>query len=259
MCNRVPDFDGPFPYWKSAQPLTVALRLSADGSLVCRAEPPSAFDRNHYRGSAPIEEENERRHLQWIIAGSGVREAGRKAEKLIAEFGTVGSVLAASSDRQLKVVGQDSAVVERLNWFRSAMLHVLRGRLNERPILADSECLNDYLRASMAYSGVECFRLLCLDIKNRLLKDEVIAQGTIDRAQVHVREVLGRVLELGAASLIVVHNHPSGDPRPSKDDLELTKKLARLATDLDLLFIDHIIISTQGAFSFRANGMLRDE
>ena len=165
-------------------------------------------------------------------------------------------MLAASADRQLKAAEQDRAVVQRLASFRSAMLHVLRRELDERPILSDSERLHEYLRADMAFSPVERFRLLCLDVRNRLIRDEVLAQGTVDKAQVYVREVLGRALEVGAASLIVVHNHPSGDLRPSRQDTDLTRRLARLAPELDMSFLDHLIVSSQGVFSFRSAGLI---
>ncbi len=137
------------------------------------------------------------------------------------------------------------------------MLHVLRVRLAEREVISDSEVLHDYLRAKLAYAPTERLRGLFLDSDKRLIKDELITEGTVDRACAYPREILRRAIEFGATAIVLVHNHPGGRPHPSAADQELTDRIAFLAGALEIELIDHLIVTSAGLFSFRREGLLR--
>ena len=139
---------------------------------------------------------------------------------------------------------------------RVAMLHSLRTELALKPILSTSEALTDYLFASMAYNHVEHLRILFLNSSNRLLRDEVMAQGTVNQAPLYPREILKRALEIGATALIIVHNHPSGDPTPCQADVKATSHLVAAARPLEIAVHDHIIVARSGWRSLRAEGLI---
>lgn len=136
------------------------------------------------------------------------------------------------------------------------MLHILRPCATDRPVLADWAAAHDYLRLDMAFAPIERFRVLYLDTGNRLLSETLLSEGTIDRVSISIRELMFRAMELGAAALIVAHNHPSGDPAPSRADRDLTERLAEACSILSIDLLDHIIIGSQGAYSFRGAGLL---
>jgi DNA repair protein RadC len=123
-------------------------------------------------------------------------------------------------------------------------------------VLANWQALLDYLRADMAHDGVERFRVLHLNTRNMLIRDEVMHKGTVDQAAVYVREVIRRALELGSAAIILVHNHPSGDPAPSRADIEVTRSIAEAGKRLNIALHDHLIIGTGGHASLRAQGLI---
>ncbi len=137
-----------------------------------------------------------------------------------------------------------------------AVRHVLFERIVERPLLGDGGALIDYLRAELQHRRTEQVRLLHLDAANRLILDEVLSEGTVTEAPVHVREVIGRCLEVGAAALILVHNHPSGNPAPSAADIAITRMIADLGGKLGIILHDHIIIGRPGHVSLRSRGDL---
>jgi DNA repair protein RadC len=163
--------------------------------------------------------------------------------------------LNASPARQLRACADPDAVAE-LSSFRQVMLQVLREQVETRPVLANWQAVLDYLRADMAYHINERFRVLHLNAKNVLIRDEVMSQGTIDRTAVHPREVIHRSLELGSASIILVHNHPSGDPSPSHTDIEVTRAIAEIAKRMGIALHDHIIIAAKGHVSFKSQGLI---
>jgi DNA repair protein RadC len=132
----------------------------------------------------------------------------------------------------------------------------MQDELMDRPVLTDWRRLLDYCHASMARERTEQFRVLYLDRKNVLMADEVQQSGTVDHAPVYPREVMKRALELGASALIVVHNHPSGDPTPSAADVEMTEALAAAANKLGLVLHDHVIVGRTGHASFKSLGLL---
>jgi DNA repair protein RadC len=135
------------------------------------------------------------------------------------------------------------------------MLHSLASEAFSGPILSTSRQLLDYLRADMAHAPVERFRVLFLNAQNRLL-GETLAEGSVNQAPIYPREIVRRALDLGATALILVHNHPSGDPAPSASDIEATVQLAMAGRTFDICVHDHVIVSRSGWFSFKARGLL---
>jgi len=136
------------------------------------------------------------------------------------------------------------------------MLHVLRAEAAKAPILGTSQALIDYLFADLAHLPAERLRVLFLNAKNRLLRDELVNEGSVNEAPIYPREIMRRAFEVGATALILVHNHPSGDPMPSQRDIEVTRRLADVATALDIHIHDHVIIARSGWSSLRSLGVL---
>ena len=139
---------------------------------------------------------------------------------------------------------------------RSALDHLLRGRMALRPILSNDTAVLDYLRFRMAFEPVETVRVLFLNAANELLSEELLAVGTVSAVQIHPREVLKRCLALGATAILLVHNHPSGNPVPSSADRELTRRIAAAARLLDVVIHDHLVVARNGCTSFRRAGYL---
>jgi DNA repair protein RadC len=164
-------------------------------------------------------------------------------------------VLAASPEAQAKASGS-SRVADLLVRVRRVQLQALRGPLIERPILSSSQTLQSYLHGRLAHQPHECLHVLYLDSRNHLLRDETAATGSVTEVTLHPRTILQRALEVGATALILVHNHPSGDPEPSAADRSATHRLAAAASSLDILIHDHLIVARQGTMSFRAAGLL---
>jgi DNA repair protein RadC len=136
------------------------------------------------------------------------------------------------------------------------LLHVLSRRSTECDVISDMPALYDYLRLDMAWERTERTRVLFLDARCRLIRDETMWTGTIDATPLYVREVARRALELGASSLVAVHNHPAGDPTPTRSDITRTDELCRATAALDISLIDHIIVAEEGHFSMRSAGLL---
>lgn len=165
-------------------------------------------------------------------------------------------MLAAAPAAQQKVIGKDEGVLAWLATLRSAMLHALRREALHGPVLGDSGAVTDYLFAAMAHEPVEQLRVLYLNTRNRLLLDETVAEGSVNIAPVYPREIVRRSLEVGATALILAHNHPSGDPKPSEEDVRVTRLVAAAAAALDIRLHDHVIIARSGWTSLRAAGYL---
>jgi DNA repair protein RadC len=165
-------------------------------------------------------------------------------------------VLAAPSNAQKRVLGNERTVLAWLATLRSAMLHALRREALHGPVLGDSQTVMDYLFAAMAHQPVEQLRVLYLNTRNRLLLDETVIEGSINVAPIHPREIVRRSLEVGATALILAHNHPSGDPRPSEEDVRVTRLIAQAGSTLDIKLHDHVIVARSGWISLRAAGYL---
>lgn len=178
------------------------------------------------------------------------------AKALLREFGGIGALLAADPESLMRVarVGPSGAAAIRVA--QAAAQRMLKGLVVDRPILSSWQALLDYLRVSLAHRVTEQFRVLHLDGKNVLIRDEHMSEGTVDQAAVHIREVIRRALELASTSIILVHNHPSGDPQPSQADIRLTRSIVEVARNLGIAVHDHVIIGTQGHSSMRALGLI---
>ena len=184
------------------------------------------------------------------------RDTKPLAKALIAKFGSFGDVIAAPAERLMEVDGVKEATVAALKIVEAGALRLAKARVINRPALSSWEALLDYCSAAMARSQTEEFRVLYLDRKNVLIQDEVHQRGTIDHTPVYPREVVKRALELGASAVILVHNHPSGDPTPSRADVAMTKEIAAAAKALKIEVHDHLVIGRGKHASFKAMGLL---
>lgn len=178
------------------------------------------------------------------------------AKALLREFGGIGGVLAADPASLVRIrdVGEMSAAAIKIA--HAAAIRLVRSRTREAPVLGNWQALADYLHASLAHDAVESFHVLHLNTRNMLIHEEKMSRGTIDEAAVHVREVIKRALELNAAALILVHNHPSGDPSPSRADIQITRTIVEAGKPLGIAVHDHIIVGLAGQVSLRAKGLM---
>jgi len=183
------------------------------------------------------------------------RDTKPMARALLAEFGGVGALLSADPGALLRA-GLSEGVVAALKIAEASALRLLRSRLADRPLLSDWKTLADYLHADMAHRAIERVRVLHLNSKNMLIRDELVSEGSVDQAAIYVREVVRRALELGSAALIIVHNHPSGDPEPSRQDVALTRELIAASKPLGIAVHDHIVVGAKGQKSLRALGLI---
>jgi len=164
--------------------------------------------------------------------------------------------LLAADSETLQREGLSEGVVAALKIAEATALRLLETRLEGRPVLSSWDALGDYLTAQMAHIAVEEVRVLFLNAKNMLLANEALWQGSVDEASVHVREVIARAIALGATALIIVHNHPSGDPTPSTQDIRLTRDLVEAGRHMKVTVHDHVIVGVQGRTSMRAMGLI---
>ena len=179
------------------------------------------------------------------------RDVKPLAKELIAKFGSFGEVVAAPRARLKEVKGIGEAVVDELKIVHVAATRMTRGQAQKRTVLSSWSSVIDYCRTAMAYEDKEQFRLLFLDKRNQLIADEVQQVGTVDHTPVYPREVVKRALELSATALILVHNHPSGDPTPSRADIQMTQAIIDVAKPLGISVHDHIIVGKEGHASFK--------
>ena len=173
------------------------------------------------------------------------------SKRLIEEFGSLSEVLSAPIARLQEVKGIGEAIALDLKLIQAAGALLASGGIRERPLLTSWTKVLEYCRATMAFEDREMFRILFLDKKNRLIKDEVQQVGTVDHTPVYPREVAKRALELSATAIILVHNHPSGDPTPSRADIDMTKVIVDVLNPLGVTVHDHIIIGREGHASMK--------
>ncbi|BCW88245.1 hypothetical protein sos41_13830 [Alphaproteobacteria bacterium SO-S41] len=178
------------------------------------------------------------------------------AKTLIERFGSYEEVLAAPPERLRAIKGMSDGAVALLKTVEAAAIRLARKSVQTKPVISSWTALLDYCKAAIARAPVEQFRLLLLDRKNRLIEDAVMAEGTIDHTPVYPREIVKRALEAGASAMILVHNHPSGDPTPSRADIEMTKAIAAAAKPLGVAVHDHLVIGRGGHASFKELGLL---
>ncbi len=184
------------------------------------------------------------------------RDTKPLAKKLLAEFGGLGGLFAASPGALARVDGVGEGAIAAIKIVQAASVRLLKAPVADQPVLGSWQALLDYLRADMAHGGIERVRVLHLNGRNRLIRDELISEGSIDQAAVHVREVIKRAIELGSAAIILVHNHPSGDPTPSRQDIALTREIADAGRGLGIAVHDHVIVGANGHASLRALGLI---
>jgi DNA repair protein RadC len=184
------------------------------------------------------------------------RDTKPLAKALIARFGTFAEALNAPEELLREVPGIGESAITELKLVRAAALRLMRGEVLERPVLSSWAQVLDYCRASMGFASKEQFRILFLDKRNQIIADEVQQTGTVDHTPVYVREVVKRALELSATAIVLVHNHPSGDPTPSRADIEMTKQIVAAAKPLGVLAHDHIIVGKQGHASLKGLGLI---
>jgi DNA repair protein RadC len=179
------------------------------------------------------------------------RDVKALAKALIAKFGSFAEVLNAPEERLREVPGIGESVATDLKLVVAASHRLARGELRKKPLLSSWSQVIDYCRQTMAFEMREQFRILFLDKRNGLITDEVQQTGTVDHTPVYPREVVKRALELSATAIILVHNHPSGDPTPSSADIQMTKQIVEIAGPLGVTVHDHIIVGRDGHASLR--------
>lgn len=178
------------------------------------------------------------------------------ARALIDHFGDFNRVLSAPLTHLLKIKGVGDAAALEIKIIEASAHRLSRAKIMKRHVVSSWGALIDYCHTVMAHRDTEQFRVLYLDTKNTLIADESQAQGTIDHVPVYPREVVKRALDLNAAAIILVHNHPSGDPAPSQADIDMTNQIADAANALQITLHDHLIIGKSQEFSFKAQGFL---
>jgi DNA repair protein RadC len=184
------------------------------------------------------------------------RDTKPLAKKLIRDFGGFGALLAADPEAIVRVGGLSEGAVAALKVVRAAALRLLKEEVKDRPVLGSWQALLDYLHADMAHEAIERVRVLFLNSRNVLIRDEPMWEGSVDESAVYIREVMRRALDCHATAIIIVHNHPSGDPSPSQQDIRLTRDLAEAGRHLRITLHDHIIIGAKGHSSLRAMGVI---
>ncbi len=183
------------------------------------------------------------------------RDTKPLAKKLVAQFGGIGPLLGADAET-LRREGLTEGIIGALKIAEATALRLLETRIEGRPLLSSWEALGDYLQAAMGHQSIEEVRVLFLNGKNVLIANEALWTGSVDEASVHVREIIARAITLGATALIIVHNHPSGDPSPSRQDILLTKELIDAGRHMKIAVHDHVIVGAQGRSSMRALGLI---
>ena len=178
------------------------------------------------------------------------------AKALLRRFGSFAAVISAEPERLAEVKDLGEVGIVTLKSVQAAALRLMRDDIMDRPVLGSWDKVLAYCRASMGYGSTEQFRILFLDRKNAMIADEVQQRGTVDHTPVYPREVVKRALELGASAIVMVHNHPSGDPTPSKADIEMTRQVRDAGKALGVTVHDHVVIGRDGHASLKSMGLI---
>jgi DNA repair protein RadC len=239
------------------QPLVVGDPVAASGS---RSDHPAKGHRERLRkrlleGGPDALHDHEL--IEYLLAlALPRRDTKPLARRLISEFGSFGRLLSADPDAIGRAGDLSEATVASLKIVQAAALRLLERQVRDQPVLGSWQALMDYLHADMAHQSIEQVRILFLDSKNRLIANEKMWEGSVDESAVHIREIMKRALQLGATALIIVHNHPSGDPTPSQQDIRLTRDLVEAGRHLRVTIHDHVVVGSQGHSSLRALGLI---
>jgi DNA repair protein RadC len=242
----------------AAKPSEIAQRPAAGPSKGAEGHRHAHRDRLRQRfteGGADAVPDYE---LLEMILYRAIRRGDTKplAKDLLKRFGDLNHVLAAPPARLREVEGVGDQVIFELKLMQAVGHRMARARVMKKPVLSSWDALLEYCQAAMAHRDIEQFRVLYLDRKNILIADEAQAEGTVDHVPVYPREVVKRALELNASALILVHNHPSGDPTPSRSDIDMTYAIRDAAEVLGLVLHDHLVIGKARELSFRSEGYL---
>jgi DNA repair protein RadC len=238
------------------------MREKGDSANKQRSAPGAAAPAPHYHGH------RQRLRERFRIAGGDAvsdyellelllfraipqRDVKPLAKSLIEKFGSFGEVVAAPATRLAEIKGLGDAAITELKLVAAAAQRLARGEVKRRPVLSSWSSVLDYCRAAMAFAEKEQFRILFLDKRNQLITDEVQQVGTVDHTPVYPREIVKRALELSATAVILVHNHPSGDPTPSQADIQMTKAIVDIAKPLGISVHDHLIVGKEGHASLK--------
>ena len=184
------------------------------------------------------------------------RDTKPLAKKLIADFGGFGALLSADGEAIMRIGEVSEGAAAAIKIAQASALRLLESQVSERPMLGSWQALLDYLHADMAHNPVERVRVLYLNSRNMLIRNEPLSEGSVDEAAVYVREIIRRALEYQATALILVHNHPSGDPQPSQQDIRLTRDIVEAGRHVKVTVHDHVIIGAHGHSSLRAMGLI---
>ncbi len=184
------------------------------------------------------------------------RDTKAMAKALLRQFGGFGALLSADAETIARVGGISEGAAAALKIAQASALRLLEEGVRQRPVLGSWQALLDYLRADMAHLGIERVRVLFLNNKNVLIANEVMWEGSVDESAVYIREIMRRALDHHATAIIVVHNHPSGDPAPSQQDIRLTRDLAEAGRHLKVVLHDHVIVGANGHSSLKGMGLI---
>lgn len=191
-----------------------------------------------------------------LFAASPRSDVKPLAKRLLKTFGSLGGVIAARREELSQVDGLSDAGIAAVKLLQAVSANVLSEEISKRPVLRSWKQVLSYCELTMARARKEQFRIFFLDKKNMLITDELQQEGTVDHTPVYPREVVRRALELGASAIILVHNHPSGDPSPSQADITMTRAISQALASVEITIHDHLIVGGKEHFSFASNGLL---
>ena len=178
------------------------------------------------------------------------------AKELLARFGTVSGVLAAPPERLMEVKGVGETAASYIRAASLLLKHAAADQIADRPVISNWAALLNYVKLALRHEKSEQARVLYLDRKNKLIADEIAGRGTVDHAPIYPREIARRALELSASAVILVHNHPSGDPTPSRADIDLTREIEKALAPLEIRVHDHLVVGAKETISMKAKGLI---
>lgn len=251
----LPQDDDSFDFGAAPAPGSGAVPAKSDAGKLAGAGHRARLRERLLKGGAEALADYE--VLEFLLfAGNPRGDTKPLAKALIAQFGSLAGVLNADPLALQRVKGMGETSAASLRIVAVAARRMARNQVQSQPVLASWQALLDYLAIDMAHLTVERVRILYLDARNRLIDDHHLGDGSIDEAAIHPREVIRRAMDLGAAALILVHNHPSGSPEPSRADIQITQRIAEAGRLLGVAVHDHVIIGREGHVSLRSKGLI---